>query len=61
MWERVEELLSTKHPVPPALSPTSDRAVNHPPGDASNLWLRVIAVHPPSRKVYRHETPPVPS
>jgi hypothetical protein len=61
MWERVEELLSTKHPVPPALSPTSDCAVNHPPGDASNLWLRVMAVHPPSRKVYRRETPPVPS
>ena len=36
MWERVEELLSTKHPVPPALSPTSDRPVNHPP-DRPNL------------------------
>ena len=31
MWEKVEELLSTKHPAPPALSPMSDRAVIHPP------------------------------
>jgi hypothetical protein len=64
MWGRVEELLSAKtakHAVPPVLSPTSDRAVNHPPGNASNLWLRVMAEHPPSRKVYRNETPPVPS
>jgi hypothetical protein len=36
MWGRVQELLSTKHPLPPALSPISDRAVNHPP-DCPNL------------------------
>jgi hypothetical protein len=31
MWEKVEELLSTKHPAPPALCPMSARAVIHPP------------------------------
>jgi hypothetical protein len=59
MWERVEELLSTKHPVPPALSPTSDRAVNHPPADASNLCLRVMAERLPAGRctAMRHPYP----
>jgi hypothetical protein len=64
MWERIEELLSTKHPVPPALSPTSDRAVLQvPPISRPHYRLPAGQGHdgtPPSSKVSRRGTSPVP-